>query len=297
VNLDTAIDAFLNHLAVERGLSGATVEAYGRDLTAFTTALGPGPITSIDTDALRRHLVRLEARGLAASTRARALSAISRFLQYLRSEGLLDTDPMATLVRPRRGQRVPHVLGVGEIEHLLAAPDETPVGVRDRAMLETLYAAGLRVTELATLAVSELQLDRSVCRVQGKGRRERLAPLGDVAVHWLRRYLKEVRVLWVRNTVEGRVFVSARGRGLTRQAIWYRIRHHARAAGIERRITPHVLRHSFATHLLEGGADLRAVQELLGHSDISTTEIYTHVSRERLQRLVETHHPRGDRRR
>ncbi len=293
MNLDAAIDAFLNHLAVERGLSGATIEAYGRDLSVFAAMIGPGPVSAIDTERLRDYLVRLEARGLAASTRARSLSAISRFLQFLRSEGLLDSDPLATLARPRRGQRVPHVLSIEELERLLVAPDESPLGIRDRAMLETLYAAGLRVSELATLGVPELQLDVGLCRVLGKGRRERLALLGEVAVRWLRRYLKEVRKGWVQGT-ESRVFLSARGHGLTRQAIWYRIRHHARVARIERHITPHVLRHSFATHLLEGGADLRAVQELLGHADISTTEIYTHVSRERLHRLVEAHHPRGD---
>jgi integrase/recombinase XerD len=295
VNLDTAIETFLNHLGVERGLSAATVEAYGRDLASFATTFGSRSVRSIRADSIRRHLDRLERRGLAPATRARALSAISRFLQYLRAEGHLDADPMATLLRPQNNRRVPHVLSLQEVEALLGAPDETsPVGIRDRAMLETLYAAGLRVSELATLRLGELQLDAGACRVQGKGRRERLAPLGEVAIHWLRRYLEEIRPGWVRGSIEERVFVSARGKGLTRQAIWYRIRHHARTAGIERRITPHVLRHCFATHLLEGGADLRAVQELLGHADIGTTEIYTHVSRARLGRMVESRHPRGD---
>lgn len=295
MNLDAAIEAFLNHLGVERGLSAATVEAYGRDLAGFAATFGSRSVRSIRADSIRRHLDRLEDRGLAPATRARALSAISRFLQYLRAEGHLQTDPMATLLRPQHHRRVPYILSLQEVEALLSAPDaKSPLGIRDRAMLETLYAAGLRVSELATLRLGELQLGAGACRVQGKGRRERLAPLGEFAVHWLQRYLEEVRPGWVRGAVEERVFVSSRGKGLTRQAIWYRIRHHARTIGIERRITPHVLRHCFATHLLEGGADLRAVQELLGHADIGTTEIYTHVSRARLGRMVETRHPRGD---
>jgi integrase/recombinase XerD len=294
MKIDAAIDAFVNHLRVDRGLSVATVEAYGRDLAGLAETLGSRSVKSIDAESLRRHLSHLEARGLASSTRARALSAISRFLQFLRAEGELQTDPMATLSRPRRERPVPHVLSCREVESLLLAPDLRPVGIRDRAMLETLYAAGLRVSELAGLRVPDLHLDARVCRVQGKGRRERLAPLGEPAVRWIGRYLEEVRLRWARGSVEERVFVSSRGTGLSRQAIWYRIRHHARSIGIERRITPHVLRHSFATHLLEGGADLRAVQELLGHADISTTEIYTHVSRDRLRRLVEERHPRGD---
>ncbi len=294
MNLDAAIESFLNHLGVERGLSPATLEAYGRDLASLAGTLGSCGVDSIDAASLRRHLHRLERRGLAASTRSRALSAISRFLQYLRAEGKLSGDPLANLDRPRLVRRIPYALSVREVEALIQAPDESPVGIRDRAMLEVLYAAGLRVSELTKLEVAALTLEARACRVQGKGRRERLAPLGEPAVHWLRRYLTDVRPRWVGTRIEPRVFLSARGRELTRQAVWYRIRHHARVAGIGRRITPHVLRHSFATHLLEGGADLRAVQELLGHADISTTEIYTHLSHDRLRRLVEARHPRGD---
>jgi integrase/recombinase XerD len=294
VTLDAAIDAFLSHLEVERGLSRATLEAYGRDLASLARTLGSRRVRSLDAEGIRRHLHALEARGLAPSSRARALSAISRLLRYLRAEGQIETDPLGALARPRRGRRVPHVLSVQDVEALILAPDESPVGKRDRAILETLYSAGLRVSELAALRMSHLKLDTGMCTVQGKGRRERIALLGDAAVQALRRYLAEVRPGWARDPEEPRVFVSSRGRGLTRQAIWYRIRHHARAAGIHRHITPHVLRHSFATHLLEGGADLRAVQELLGHADIATTEIYTHVSRERLRKLVELRHPRGE---
>jgi integrase/recombinase XerD len=294
VTLDGAIDAFLNHLAVERGLAISTVEAYGRDLAALARTLDGLEVGGIDAPALRQHLDTLERRGLSPATRARALSAISRFLQYARAEGWLSTDPLALVARPRRGRRVPRVLSIREVESLLGAPDDRPVGIRDRAILETLYAGGLRVSELTDLRLPALQLEAGLCRVRGKGQKERLAPLGDPAIRSIRRYLEEVRPGWARDPAEERVFVSSRGTGLTRQAIWYRIRYYARSAGIERRITPHVLRHSFATHLLEGGADLSAVQELLGHTDIGTTEIYTHVSRQRLRKLVEARHPRGE---
>ena len=293
MRIDAAIDAFLSHLVVERGLAAATVQAYGRDLAALAETVGDRDVARVDTRALRRHVHRLEAGGRAASTRARALSAISQWLGFLRREGVLDADPMEHLDRPRRGRRVPRVLSVEEVTQLLEAPGDDPLGIRDRAMLETLYAAGLRVSELVTLELAELYLDSNYCRVFGKGRRQRTAPLGEPAVLWLGRYLEEVRPRWLREGSVAEVFISRRGGALTRQAVWYRIRHYARQVGLRVHLTPHVLRHSFATHLLEGGADLRVVQEMLGHSDIGTTEIYTHVSRERLQSLVESRHPRG----
>jgi integrase/recombinase XerD len=292
VQLAAAIDGFLTHLAVERGLAPATVEAYGRDLATLADTLEAAGGQALDAAGVRRHLDRLEQAGLAASSRARALSAISGFLAYLRAEGLLAHDPLARIDRPRRGRRVPRVLSREEVEALIAAPDDSPLGVRDRALLETLYAAGLRVSEVVTLRLVELHLASRSCTVLGKGRKQRLALLGEPAVAWLGRYLGEVRPRWVREPVEP-VFVSPRGRALTRQAVWCRIRRYAGALGIADRVTPHVLRHSFATHLLEGGADLRSLQELLGHADIGTTEIYTHVSRARLRELVEQRHPRG----
>lgn len=293
---DAAVEAFLTHIAVERGLASATVEAYGRDLAQLGSEIGEGPVSRLDARVIRDHLAGLEARGCGPGTRARALSAIGQLLLFLRAEGVAASDPLADLPRPRRGRRIPRVLSREDVEALLAAPDESPLGIRDRAMFETLYAGGLRVSELVGLRLQDLQLEARVCSVFGKGRRERLAPLGDPAVEILERYLAEVRPLWVPDPVSGdpAVFVSRRGHGLTRQAVWYRIRAHARSAGIRAALTPHVLRHSFATHLLEGGADLRSVQELLGHADIGTTEIYTHVSRERLRSLVESRHPRGD---
>ena len=293
MRVEASIDAFLAHLAVERGLAASTVQAYARDLAALVETSGGVEVAAVDAALLRRHVWRLEAGGLSASTRARSLSAIAQWLVFLRREGVMTEDPMADVQRPRRGRKVPRVLSVNEVQGLIEAPGEEPIGIRDRAVLETLYAAGLRVSELTTLRLADLQLRAHVCRVFGKGRRQRIAPLGEPAVYWISRYLDEVRPRWVRGDEVEEVFVSSRGRAMTRQAIWYRIRHYARLAGVRGHITPHVLRHSFATHLLEGGADLRVVQEMLGHADIGTTEIYTHVSRDRLRSLVESRHPRG----
>ncbi|MFQ5513137.1 MAG: tyrosine recombinase [Myxococcota bacterium] len=291
MKLAEAIERFLTHLAIERGLSPATLDAYGHDLAALARTLGNRPLSRIGASELRRHFATLEPR--APASRARARSAVSRLLAFLRAEHLLRGDPMAEIGRPRRGRKIPRVLGAQEIVALLEAPDESPLGIRDRACLELLYAAGLRVSELVGLELPDLECESRLCRVHGKGRRERLALLGEPAVAWLTRYLDEVRPRWLRGRAESRVFLSERGTGLTRQAVWYRLRLHARRAGIHQPVTPHMLRHSFATHLLEGGADLRAVQEMLGHADIATTEIYTHVSRRRLHDLVEARHPRG----
>jgi len=294
LRVEPAIDAFLVHLAVERGLAASTVQAYARDLASLVETIGLGDLDRVDRPALVRHMERMAASGRAASTRARALSAIGQWLAFLRREGVYAADPMADLDRPRGVRRVPRVLSVAEVSALLEAPGEDAIGIRDRAMLETLYAGGLRVSELVTLRLADLQLAARVCRVFGKGRRERLAPLGEPAVARIEAYLECVRPLWADESGgPAEVFLSARGRSLTRQAVWYRIRHYARVAGVRGHVTPHRLRHSFATHLLEGGADLRVVQELLGHADIGTTEIYTHVSRERLARLVDSRHPRG----
>jgi integrase/recombinase XerD len=296
MTLETALDAFLQHLAVERGLAGSTVEAYGRDLGDFVRQNLDRAPSALDAAAVQAHLERLRARGCAPPTRARALSALAQFFAFLRAERLLERDPLDGVARPRRARPTPGVLSGAEIEALLAAPDESPLGVRDRAMLETLYAAGLRVSELTSLSLGRLDLAHRACLVEGKGRRERLALLGEPCAAALRRYLEEVRPLWSRRSgaaASDAVFLSPRGRPLTRQAVWYRVRHHARLAGVRTALSPHGLRHSFATHLLEGGADLRSVQEMLGHADIATTEIYTHVSRQRLREVVERAHPRG----
>lgn len=293
MRIDAATDAFLAHLAVERGLSPATIEAYGRDLASLSETLGDLDVGALDATSLRRHVDRLATRGLAGSTRARALSAIARLLAWLRAERLLACDPLADLERPKQRRKIPHVLSADEVVALLSAPDESPVGIRDRAILELLYAAGLRVSEATGLRLANLQLASRSLTVLGKGRRERVALVGEPAVAALERYLAEVRPRWVRDAEVAFVFVTARGAAMTRQAIWYRMRAYGLQVGIAHKLTPHVLRHSFATHLLEGGADLRIVQEMLGHSDIGTTEIYTHVSRTRLHELVNARHPRG----
>ncbi len=293
MKVEVAIDAFLDHLAVERGLAAATIEAYARDLAGLADAIGGGDAARIDAADVRRFVDRLARRGCAASTRGRALSAVSRLLAFCRAQGWLHSDPLADVARPRRGRRVPRVLAAVEVEALLAAPDDSPVGRRDRAMFELLYAAGLRVSELVGLRLPDLHLASRTCTVYGKGRRERLGLIGEPAVEALQEYLDGVRPGWLRDPAEEAVFLSARGHGLSRQAVWYRVRHYATPLGLRERLTPHVLRHSFATHLLEGGADLRSVQELLGHADIETTEIYTHVTRQRLRELVEQRHPRG----
>ncbi len=293
MTLETALDAFLHHLAVERGLAGSTVEAYGRDLGDFVRQNLERAPSALDAATVQAHLERLRGRGCAPPTRARALSALAQFFAFLRAERLLERDPLEGVARPRRARPTPGVLSGAEGEALLAAPDESPLGVRDRAMLETLYAAGLRVSELTALSLGRLDLAHRSCLVEGKGRRERLALLGEPCAAALRRYLEEVRPRWSRGSASDAVVLSPRGLPLSRQAVWYRVRHHARVAGVRTPLSPHGLRHSFATHLLEGGADLRSVQEMLGHADIATTEIYTHVSRQRLREVVERAHPRG----
>jgi integrase/recombinase XerD len=291
--LEPTIDAFLSHLAVERGLSPATVEAYAHDLRGLAdTAAGRAP-GEIDAALLRAHLDALAARGCGPRSRSRALSAIGQWLAYLRREGVVAHDPLREIARPRTPRRTPAVLSIEEVEAVLAAPDDTPLGIRDRAMLETLYAAGLRVSELCGLLCARLNLASRTCLVEGKGRRERLAPLGEPCVAALRRYLRDARPRFMRGQLSDYVFVGRSGGPLTRQAVWYRVQHYVRLAGVTRHVSPHGLRHAFATHLLEGGADLRAVQEMLGHADIVTTEIYTHVSRERLRDWVERAHPHG----
>jgi len=294
MTLDAAIEAFLHHLAVERGLSAATIAAYGRDLARFVAACSDRSVASVDADGIRAHLGELQSQGISPASRARALSALNQLFRFLRSEGVLQGDPLGEVARPKLRRGTPDVLGQAQVDALLRAPDESRVGLRDRAMLETLYAAGLRVSELVGMDLTSLDFEARACRVEGKGRRQRMAPLGEAAVSALTRYLLEVRPHWLRRGGEPALFLSARGVRLTRQAVWYRVRYHARAAGIRTRLSPHGLRHSFATHLLEGGADLRSVQEMLGHADIGTTEIYTHVSRERLRALVDRAHPRGD---
>ncbi len=300
--LQAAVEAFLVHASVERGLSPRTVEAYARDLERFGSFLAGCGVSQ--PGAIRRQHVSafaqaLEGRGLAPRSRARTLVAVRRWLRHLGAVGALREDPAEGVETPRIGRPLPRVLRPEESAALIEAADPgTPLGMRDRAMLEVLYGAGLRVSELVSLPLSGLDLRTGLLRVRGKGGRERLVPLGEPAQEALARYLAEARPqLSARSDrVSEAVFLSRRGRAMSRQNFFERLRRLALAAGIPRdRVSPHVLRHAFATDLLGGGADLRVVQTLLGHADLSTTQIYTHVDRSRLRRTVERRHPRGRR--
>ena len=290
---EQAILAFTDHLWLEFGLSDNTVAAYRNDLMQLSLFLASRGRALID--ASESDLNEFLATGAKADrTSARRLSSIRRFFQYLVREDRAQRDPSERLSFPRRGRALPKTLTESDVERLLAAPTVTqPLGLRDRAMLEVLYATGLRVSELVTIEMTQINLRQGVVRITGKGNKERLVPLGEEAIDWLQRYLDEARPDLVRGRPARAVFVTRRGGAMSRQSFWYMIRKYAHLAEIEVHLSPHTLRHAFATHLLNHGADLRVVQMLLGHSDISTTQIYTHVATERLKRLHAEHHPRG----
>jgi integrase/recombinase XerD len=290
------VTRFLEALWLEAGLSANTLAAYRSDLSAFARWLEPRGVslTRAARDDLLGWLYAGAAGGARPRSSARRLSSLRRFYRYLLREGLIAADPTAEVESPRLGRGLPKALTERQVEALLGAPvGADPLGRRDRAMLETLYATGLRVSELVGLKLSQLDLTAGVVRVLGKGRRERLVPLGEQALDWLRGYLAEDRPVLLRGRSSEAVFPTARGAAMTRQAFWHNIRRYARQAGIVQPLSPHSLRHSFATHLLNHGADLRVVQLLLGHADLSTTQIYTQVARERLKSLHARHHPRG----
>jgi integrase/recombinase XerD len=284
---------FRNKLAAE-GLGGQTVSAYLSDLdqlALWAEGRQLAALTSTDLDAYLQTTAQLAKNPRSV---ARLISALRHFYRALLAQGRIHTDPTLKLDSPRIGRALPKDLSEPDVEALLAAPDiDTPLGLRDRAMLELLYACGLRVSELVGLAVDQPNLRGGYLRVFGKGSKERLVPMGEVATEWLERYIREARPALVQGTGSEALFPSRRGEGMTRQTFWHRIKHHARVAGIDKPLSPHTLRHAFATHLLNHGADLRVVQMLLGHSDLSTTQIYTHVARARLQALHAEHHPRG----
>lgn len=297
LGLDAACDLFLAHLKVERNLSPNTLDGYGRDLLKLRVFLADKNIARIDAVSradLTDYLLALAERGLAARSRARALVAVRGLFRYMVAERTIDADPTETIESPRIGRRLPTVLGLSDVEALLAAPKtDSPRGLRDSAMLATLYATGLRVTELVSLGVGDISLNSGYLRALGKGRKQRLVPLGDVAAVRLIEYIDNGRPRLLKSESEPGLFLTARGKPMTRQGFWKLLRRYAIAAGITAKISPHKLRHSFATHLIENGADLRAVQAMLGHADISTTQIYTHVSRARLLELYRNHHPRA----
>lgn len=292
----SALTKFLDAAWLQRGLSDNTRMAYRSDLEQFAQWLLPRGLTlqQVRRETLLEYLSwRLES-GYKARSSARFLSGARGLYQYLLEEGLLAENPTLQVEMPQIGRALPDTLSEADVEALLAAPDvEQLLGLRDRCMLEVLYASGLRVTELVSLTLDQLSLRQGVVRVMGKGAKERLVPLGETALDWLTRYLKEGRAELLTAGATDVVFPSQRGRQMTRQTFWHRIKQHAQTAGITKPLSPHTLRHAFATHLLNHGADLRVVQMLLGHSDLSTTQIYTHVARARLQAIHSEHHPRG----
>jgi integrase/recombinase XerD len=294
------LDEFCDHLWLEDGLSKNTLEAYRRDLTLFGDWLARAReralLAANEEDLAAYFAYRYAETRLRASSQARLHSSLKRFYQFALREHRLAADPTLKLDTPKKPQRFPKSLTEADVEALLGAPDAgSSLGLRDRAMLEMLYATGLRVSELVALKLIEISQDMGVVRVFGKGGKERMVPMGEEASASLTRYLNEARpLLLARAQMQSdAAFVTARGAAMTRQAFWYLIKKHARAAVPGRPLSPHTLRHAFATHLLNHGADLRVVQMLLGHADISTTQIYTHVARERLKLLHQKHHPRG----
>ena len=291
------IAEYASHLRVERGLAENSLIAYGHDLSRLAAYAGERRKHVLDLRQrdLTDFIARLREGGLSARSAARAVHAVRGLYRFGVREGRIEADPMENLKAPRSFQALPRYLTSPQVDALLAAPDvATPLGLRDRAILEVLYATGLRVSELIGLRPTDLDMQVGVLTCFGKGRKERLVPLGRTARKWVQRYVEEVRgTLRPRRPSAAELFLSQRGGRLSRMGLWGIVRRHAVTAGVERTLTPHVLRHSFATHLLERGADLRALQAMLGHADISTTQIYTHVTRERLRKVYDQYHPRA----
>lgn len=290
------IDQFLDALWLEKGLSDNSRSAYRSDLALYNGWLAERSVAleGASRDALLDHLAWRVEHGYKPRSTARFLSGARGFYRYLLREELIEVDPTLLVDMPRLGKPLPKSLSEQDVEALLLAPDlGTPLGERDRAMLEVLYACGLRVSELVGLRLDEVNLRQGVLRVTGKGSKERLVPMGEEAIAWLERYMRSARAELLAERPSDVVFPSLRGEQMTRQTFWHRIKQHAQVAGIDKSLSPHTLRHAFATHLLNHGADLRSVQMLLGHADLSTTQIYTHVAKARLQALHAAHHPRG----
>ena len=291
------LDVFVGYLRAERGLAARTVEAYARDLAEYLRHLASHGVRTpdgIQAAHVRRHLDALGARGLSSRSQARHLAAVRVFHRFLLAEQHAREDPTAHTETPRAARRLPVVLSLEEVEALLDAPrPDSPSGVRDRAMLSLLYATGLRVSELVSLPVEALRLDAGFLIARGKGNKERLVPVGSRALEAVRLYLAQARPLLLHGRPSRALFVTQRGRGFSRQGFWKLVCRYARAAGIQKRVSPHKLRHSFATHLVERGADLRSVQAMLGHADLATTQIYTHVDAKRLRSVYDRAHPRS----
>ncbi|MBI1908607.1 MAG: site-specific tyrosine recombinase XerD [Deltaproteobacteria bacterium] len=307
--MDTLLDGYLNHLRVEKGLSWNTVSSYSSDLVHFFSFLqGDSPkakkigsIVAVGEKKLTEYLLGLSRKGIKSRSLARKLVSLRQFFDYCIAEKFLKKNPAESILFPKIGRRLPNLLSYPEMEELLALPpDQKKEGIRDRALLELLYACGLRISELVHLKMTDINFEKGYLIVLGKGNKERLVPVGRKALDSVRLYLEQVRTGWAKCKGGSRtaptspyIFLSKRGTGLTRQAVWQSLRRYALVSSIHKKVSPHTLRHSFATHLLERGADLRAVQTLLGHADIATTEIYTHVSMKHLKDLYKKFHPRA----
>jgi integrase/recombinase XerD len=295
--MEQHLDQFLHYLIVEKGLSRNTIEAYSLDLTRFLDYLrakGIQELRDISKFSVRGFLLALKKKDLSTRSIGRDLSAIRSFFRFLIQEGILETNPIEDVESPKVAKKLPEILSLKEIEQILEQPDlQTPLGIRDRAMLEMLYATGMRVSELTRLPTHQVNLEGGYVLLYGKGSKERIVPLGSEAMNWITLYLSTARGTLAKAKESPFLFINRSGRGMTRQGFWKNLRGYARRAGLRKRITPHLLRHSFASHLLEGGADLRSVQMMLGHVDISTTQIYTHVTGERLKKVHKQYHPRG----
>jgi integrase/recombinase XerD len=294
---EALLDEFCDALWLEDGLSRNTLDSYRRDLRLFATWLAAErnrDLADVERTDILAYLANRFRHAAKPRSAARLLSSLKRFYQFLLREGRIAADPTLQIDSPKLPRSLPKSLTEEDVERLLAAPDEAhPLGLRDKAMLETLYASGLRVSELVTMKVGQVSQDMGVVRIIGKGSKERLVPLGEEALSWIGRYANEGRPVILGGRQSDALFVTGRGEAMTRQAFWHLIRRYAARSGLGKTISPHTLRHAFATHLLNHGADLRVVQMLLGHADISTTQIYTHVARERLKQLHAKHHPRG----
>jgi integrase/recombinase XerD len=296
-SVDHWIDVFLNYIRVEKGLSEKTVESYSRDLgryASFLSSYGSPSVSGEDTYLILKHMILLRDEGLAPRSRARHLVAIRSFYSFLTQEKAISQDPSKPIDFPKSGLRLPDTLALPDIKALIDATDPTAArGIRDGAMIELLYASGLRVSELVGLKMRDVHLDASFVRVFGKGSKERVVPMGQYANEKISAYLQYARPYLTKTSPSEYLFIAREGKPMTRQGFWKLLNRYAAKAGITQHISPHTLRHSFATHLIEGGADLRVVQIMLGHSDISTTQIYTHITRDHLKKIHSSYHPRG----
>ncbi|MBS3947752.1 MAG: site-specific tyrosine recombinase XerD [Dethiobacter sp.] len=295
--MDRTLREFIHYLAAEKGLAKNTLESYNRDLCSFCTYLrqnGVDSLLDVGRSQIADYLFSLQKAGKATATRSRSLASIRSLYHYLFKEKLVGVDPTLELESPKQEKKLPRILSMQEVDLLLEQPDRQQVtGVRDKAMLEVIYATGVRVSELLSLNVGDINLEAGFVRCTGKGSKERIVPLGSLAITNVENYLTASRPKLVRHSGEASIFVNQHGKRLTRQGFWKILKKYARQAGITREITPHTFRHSFATHLLENGADLRSVQEMLGHADISTTQIYTQVTKPKLREVYEKTHPRA----